>query len=343
ALAEVANRQELVAHAADGSRAVQRAVLLALARQHAAEIKVFLKHDDEQFRYEAARAIYETPIPDAMQDLALLVYDNDADSERIDWRAINAARMIGQVEQGEALVHMATQPSHSRKIRLEALAVLAEWRQPHGQCRIIGNWRQCDHPDADIVAQNFRGSADQLLADKVTSAATSDTIAQLGLREKAPSLVQLVGNENMPTAARVAALNALASLEVDELQQALTAIHDDAPVALRKRAVALLSHTSPEQAVPVLGSLLSNASVGEQQAACEALGNLQHESATELLRGWLQRLDAGKVDAAIALDVLEAASKHDALQPLVLVHDKKAEKLGALGPFEVCIEGGDHQ
>ncbi|HIF21112.1 MAG TPA: glycosyltransferase, partial [Gemmatimonadetes bacterium] len=341
ALAEVASRQDLVARIKDKSRAVQRAVLLALARQRANEVQQFLKHEDEQFRYEAARAIYETPIPGAMQSLALFVYDDEPDSERIDWRAIQAARMIGEVEQGEALVHLATKANHSRKIRLEALAVLAEWRTPHGQCRVIGNWRPTKHPDADIVAQNFRGSADELLEDKVTSEATANTIAKLGLREKAPILAALVRNKDMPAKARVAALNALADLKVDELQQALAGIGTTAPVPLRKRAVALLSHTSPEKAVPVLGSLLSNASTGEKQAACEALGNLKHEAATELLRTWLQRLRDGKVAGAVSLDLLEAANKHEALKPLVTAHEQRAKKIGPLGPFAMCLDGGN--
>ena len=341
ALGEVASRQELVARMDDNSRAVQRAVLLALARQRGEEIRGFLKHEDEQFRYEAARAIYELPIPGAMQDLALLVYDNEADSERIDWRAINAARMIGEVEQGEAIVHLATQASHSKKVRLEALNVLAEWRAPHGQCRVIGNWRPCQHPDADIVVQNFRGSADVLLNDKVTSAATARTIGKLGVQEKAPSLAKLVANKAMPAAARVASLNALADLKADELQGALAAIDGNAPVALRKRAVALLSHTSPEKAVPVLGSLLDNASLGEKQAACEALGNLDHASATELLRTWMQRISNGKVEKGVVLDILEAANKHEALKPLVTAHENASKLLGPVGPYAMCIDGGD--
>ena len=341
ALGNIASRQELVARMKDPSRAVQRAVLLALARQRANEVKEFLKHEDEQFRYEAARAIYELPIPGAMKDLALLTYDNEADSERIDWRAINAARMIGEVEQGEAIVHLATQPSHSKKIRLEALEVLGEWLNPHGQCRVIGNWRQCVHPDALIVAHNFRGSTEALLADQVTAAATAKTIAKLSLKEKAPSLAALVKNQKMPTEARVAALDALAELNADELQEALSDIAEDAPVALRKRAVALLSHTSPEKAVPVLGSLLKNASRGEQQAACEALGNIQHESATNLLRDWLQRVADDKAPPAVALDILSAAEKHEALRPLVTAQEKANQLLGPLGEYRHCVEGGD--
>jgi len=341
ALSKVASRQELVARIKDQSRAVQRAVLLALARQGADEVQEFLKHEEEQFRYEAARAIYETPIPGAMQSLALFVYDDQPDSERIDWRAIQAARMIGEVEQGEALVHMAIQSNHSRKIRLEALAVLAEWRNPHGQCRVIGNWRPAKHPDADIVAQNFRGSSNKLLADKVTAEAAAKTIAQLRLAELAPQLATLVADRGMPAEARVAALNALADLKADELQAALSTIGAKAPVPLRKRAVALLSHTSPEKAVPVLGSLLSNASTGEKQAACEALGDLEHEAATELLRTWLQKLKSGEVQTAVALDLLEAAAKHEALKPLVAAHEADAKKSGELGPFEVCLDGGN--
>ena len=236
---------------------------------------------------------------------------------------------------------MATLGNHSRKIRLEALEVLAEWRKPHGQCRVIGNWRPATHPDADIVAQNFRGSSDVLLADKVTAEAAANTIARLDLREQSPSLARLVSDQEMPTKARVAALNALVDLKADELQAALASIDAEAPVPLRKRAVALLSHTSPEKAVPVLGSLLSNASTGEKQAACEALGNLQHEASTNLLRTWMQRLRDGEVNNAVSLDLLEAADKHKALKPLVTAHEQSSKEAGALGPYEVCLDGGN--
>jgi putative heme-binding domain-containing protein len=145
----------------------------------------------------------------------------------------------------------------------------------------------------------------------------------------------------MPAKARVAALDALADLKANELQSALSAIGDNAPVQLRKRAVALLSHTAPEKAVPVLRSLLANASVGEKQAALEALGNLHHESASNLLRVWMQRIEEGKVEDAITLDLLEAADKHEALKPMVAAYEKAAAKLGPLGPYGNCIAGGN--
>ncbi|MCK5942270.1 MAG: HEAT repeat domain-containing protein [Planctomycetes bacterium] len=341
ALGEVAPRDQLTRRIDARPRAVQRTALLALARQGAPEVARFLAHDDEQLRYEAARAIYETPIPAAMEALARLVYDDSPDSERVDWRAINAARMRGQVEDGEALVHLATLANHPEKTRLEALAVLAEWRRPHGQCRVIGNWRPCEHADAQIVAENFRGSADKLLADPTTAAAAARAIAQLELTELGDALVALVGNDALPTAARVAALDALAELQSTGLADAMATIDADAPVELRKRAVALLSKSAPAQAVPVLDTLLQNASIGERQAACQALGDLQHESATELLRTWLRRIDSGAAPAAIHLDILAAARKHPALGELVKAHEQSAAKLGPLGPYRICLDGGD--
>lgn len=341
ALGEVGPRDQLVRRADAQRVAVQRAALLALARQAAPEVAVFLDHADEQLRYEAARAIYETPIPGALQQLARLAYDDSPDSERVDWRAVNAARMRGEVEDGEALVHVATSSAHPAKVRLEALEILAEWPQPRGQCRVIGNWRPCEHASPEVVAQLVAASGPQLLADPVTAAAAARAAAALRLTNLADALAAQVGDADLPADARVVALDALASLDVAQLDPAMDAIDAAAPVQLRKRAVALLSKRSPERAVPVLATLLDNASVGERQAACEALGNLQHESATALLGAWLQRLDDDRVPAAIQLDLLEAADKHAPLRDAVAARRRAATKLGPLGAFQVCLEGGN--
>ncbi|MEC9049035.1 MAG: PVC-type heme-binding CxxCH protein [Planctomycetota bacterium] len=341
ALGEAATREKLLERCDDDRLAVQRAALLALARKGDRAVARFLTHTDEQLRYEAARAIYETPIPAAMQDLARLIYDDEADSERVDWRAINAARMRGETEDGEALVHLAGLTNHSKKMRVEALEILGEWASPRGQCRVIGNWRPLEHQSPEIVSALVVMNGPQLLADKATATAAARAIAKLRLHDLADNLAEQVNRAEAPADARVAALDALAELGASQLDEAIDAIGADAPVQVRKRAVALLSKRSPERAVPVLGTLLENASTGERQAACEALGDLQHESATELLRSWLTRLDDGQVPAAIQLDLQEAASKHAALRPLVAAREQAAKALGPLGDYQVCLEGGD--
>lgn len=343
ALAETASREFLLEHREDTSRAVRRSVLLALARKQDPEVAAFLADADEALRFEAARAIHEEPIPAAMRALALLTWNDHPDSERIDWRAISANRLIGQVENGESLVHLACLPNHPPATRLEALAVLAEWQKPHGQDRVNGNWRPCEHDAADKVAACLVGSMSVLLADDVVAAATAEALARLQLREAADALLALVSAVDRPVGARLAALDALDSLAVPQLQQALTAVDGNAPVPLRRRAVALLSRSAPERAVPILGTLLENAPRGEKQAAFAALRDMQAPAAAELLHRWLVRLDAGGVDAALHLDLLEAAERHDTA-PIRAFFAARASAMATASPlaeFLACREGGD--
>ncbi len=341
ALAECAGRDALLERTGDAAIAVRRGALLALARRLDAEVARFLRDGDVTLRADAARAIYEGPIQPAMRELAKLCYDETADDAAIDWRAINACRLLGETEYGEALVQVAARKQHPAATRREALAVLAEWKAPHGQCRVTGNWRPCTHENAHVVAQCLTPVAVELLGDGDVAAATVRAIVQLELKTLAPNLQQLVGDGKAADDVRVAALDALATLQSELLQPTLAGIGADAPVPLRKRAVALLQHSAPEQAVPVLATLLANASLGEQQAAFEALGGLQHASATALLRTWLQRLERDDVPAALRLDLVLAAGKHAELAPLLAARSDAAAKLGAVQPYADCLEGGD--
>ncbi len=345
ALAATATSEVLHAAIGDQSRAVRLGVLLAMARQQDTEITRFLTDKEVTLRAAAARAIYENPIPGALQKLAELGYDDNPDDDAIDWRAINANRMVGLSENGESLVHLACLENHPERTRREALAVLGEWRTPHGQCRVTGNWRPCEHPGADIVAMCLFGSLPKLLGDKVTAAAAARASAKLGLTATAPQLVALVSAADMPVDARLAALDALADLQSPEIEQALIAIEANAPATLRQRAVALLSKTAPEKAVPVLASLLDNGSsggsLGEKQAAFEALGNTTHAAATALLRSWLTRHSLGEVANTLQLDLLDAAKKHAGLNDALASIDTAAQASGVAGPFLVAREGGD--
>ncbi|MCC7398148.1 MAG: HEAT repeat domain-containing protein [Planctomycetes bacterium] len=341
ALAEGAGREALLTAAADTSAAVRLGVLLALARRADPAVAMFLDDAEPRLVDEAARVIYERPIAESMPALARLCYDAVADREVVAWRAINANRLLGEVENGEALVHFAGQPQQQARMRCEALQVLGEWRAPHGQCRVVGNWRPCAHSRPEIVVQCLLAKAPELLADAVTATATAEALGQLGDRSASPLLAALVGTATAEVAARVAALDALATLGAAELATALAGIDGTAPVRLRQRAVTLLSHTAPERAVPVLASLLDNAPLGERQAAFAALGNLPHASATEVLTGWLDRLDGGEVDDALQLDLLLACGQHGALAARLQQREAALTATDPLAPFQVCREGGD--
>lgn len=343
ALATPGARDALVAGLGDASVAVRRACLLALARLGDGEIGKLLADPDADLRRDAAHVIYEFPVPAAMQALARLCYDDVSDGEAIDWRAINACRMLGQTEHGEALVHTATRRDQPIATRLEALAVLGEWMAPHGQCRVTGNWRPAVHENPHVVAQNYLSALPDLLADGPVAGAAARAAAQLGLKQAGPQLASLLGSTQSPPDARLDALEALAKLDAPELVPALAAIDGKAPTKLRQRAVSLLSKAAPEHAVPLLGSLLQNANVGEKQAALQALGDLRHPAAVAVLQQCFDRLDKGEFGAVLHLDLFEAAAKHDdaALRARLVKREQQDGQSGPLGAWLACREGGD--
>src|SRR5262249_45569377 len=75
---------------ADQSSAVRRAVVLALRRKVSPAIARYLSDQDPSIVAEAARAIHDVPIPDAMQDLSLLAMNQSILSDVIVHRALNA-------------------------------------------------------------------------------------------------------------------------------------------------------------------------------------------------------------------------------------------------------------
>ncbi|HZN37813.1 MAG TPA: PVC-type heme-binding CxxCH protein [Planctomycetota bacterium] len=341
ALASVAPRAMLLDARTDASFAVRLGVLLALARRKDAGVAHFLVAPEAALRQEAARAIYGEPIPEAMPALARLCYDDVPDTEAIDWRAINANRMLGETENGEALVHLACLADHPAKTRIEAIEVLAEWQKPHGQDRVGGNWRPCRHPRGEIVVACFEGAVERLLADRVVAEATATAAGKMNLLGCAEALAKVVLDGGREDAARTAALDALDAMAAPQLPQTVAAIDATAPVRLRKRAIELLSRTAPEKAVPILATLLENAPVAEKQAAFVALAECKHEAATQLLVSWLERLQRDEVEPPLQLDVLEAAGKQlDAtIQSMLLARANKTT--GPLGDYLVCREGGD--
>ncbi|MBX3463511.1 MAG: HEAT repeat domain-containing protein [Planctomycetes bacterium] len=343
ALAAIATRDDLQRDVRGEPRAVRLGVLLALARRQDPAVARFLADADAELRCEAARAIHGEPIPAALPDLARLCYDDQPDRVATDWRAIAANRQLGQVENGESLVHLATLAGHPTATRLEALQVLAEWRQPHGQDRVHGNWQPCARDGADTVAALFTTTLPDLLADDEVAAAAAAAAGRLANADGASALAALAGDRQRPPAARLAALDALAALAAPELAAALVAIETNAPLPLRRRAIELLARTAPEAAVPMLASILDDAPVAEQQAAFTALGDLPHAAADELLLLYLDRLEQGLVRPALQLDLLEAAGRRTdgRLHDRLAAHRTAQAAADPLGDYLPCRDGGD--
>jgi quinoprotein glucose dehydrogenase len=306
ALVGAGDREALRSLARDPAAAVRLAVLLVYRRLESPDVAQFLDDPEPRLVLEAARAIYDVPIADALPRLAALVTRPQL-SEPLAYRVLNANFRLGGTVQAAALARFAARADVSDTLRVEALQELADWRQPSGRDRVVGLWRP-------LAAREVRVAADALqpylpvlfrAPDSVREEAAR-TAARLGIREASPQLWACVTDPQSRPAVRVEALKALEHLHDGRLADGVKRALDDRDVAVRTEAQRILAALDPAAAIPHLAQVLDHGSVAERQGALAILGGSEAKAADALLDRWLERLRAGRVAVEIQLDLLEA-------------------------------------
>ncbi len=326
------------------SPAVRLGALLALRQRRDAGVADFLGDVEIRIRREAARAIFDGEIDAALPALAETLSTQSAHDEPLAWRALNACRHLGKAEHAQMVARYAADATRPIAGRVEAIKILAEWPTPHGQDRIVGNWRPCEHEDATASAQHAAQVLPGLLdGDAKIATAAAEACGKLGITAAAPALAELVKSWSGSADARTAALKALDALQATELDDLAMSFRPEDPVPLRKAAVQIFARRDPAKAAPVLASLCERAVLPDRQAAFAALGELDNPAAIPILTRWLDDLIAGKVDVAVQLDLLEAAGKRQEpeIQAKLRAYEKALNPADPLARFRVCIEGGD--
>lgn len=344
ALAELGDRARLHAAVRDKDPAVRLGVLLALRRRLDPELQQFLDDPLPALRTEAARAILDASVTDALPALAAMAAGERSEDEFFTWRVLNANRIVGTPDCGRRLLAFARDPQRPEAMRVEALRILGEWSAPHGQDRVVGDWRPIAHPDAATVTAAVAEALPALLQDPVhtVAGAAAEASGRLLLAAAAPALLVLVAARERPVQVREGALQALEQLNANELDGAVAAIDADAPGRLREAAVRIFATRNPKQAASLLATLLQNGSRKERRGAFAALGQLQDPAAATLLCQQLDLLAEDKVDGAVQLELLEAAGKRS--EPDVQQRLRAREQALAkdeLAPFRPSLHGGD--
>ncbi|GAB4138833.1 MAG: c-type cytochrome [Planctomycetota bacterium] len=338
-LSRIGDEASLRAAASDADAPVRMVALLAMRRLSSPEIPGFLDDPEESLRIEAARAIHDVPIESALPALAAEAKPGAPDL--LVWRALNAHRRIGSPENGRALIAFALDPGASAAMRLEALAILREWKEPHGQDRVTGLWRPCRHEDAEAVAAALDRAMPALLADDAVAPAAAAIAGERGATSAIGPLSELVADDERGLEARKAALEALSLLGGAAADSVAKTIDAGDPAPLRALAVKIYAEKNPALALPVLETLLENGEIGERQAAMQALGDMKGDEALGTLREWLSRLERGEVPGAIQLELIEAAEKRPELRPRVDQWIRGMAAEDPLAPWRPCMEGGD--
>ena len=343
ALAACADEKTLAGLADD--HVLPAGVLLALRRQHSAEVARFLTDANPQLALEAARAIHDAPTPAAYPQLAMLC-DKPGFAAPLARRAINAAYRLGSRPAADALAQCAAKNESGDAARLDALEALAQWNEKLGKDRVLGIVVPLEAKrDADAARLALAGVANGILhasPDNIRAAA-AEACAALNVAAAESELTALLADEKAGGAARAAALRALAAIKSPALVKSVETALAAKDKALAQAARLLAAKTSPALAVKLNAAVLGGGSIREQQDAITAIGAQTIAEADAVLAAQLDLLNAGKLPAPLALDLLEiAAPRSDAAVRAKLAEfEQHRDAKDPLAKWRECLEGGD--
>jgi quinoprotein glucose dehydrogenase len=353
ALVGINDRKALDQAAEDPAPAVRLAVLLAMRRLGRPEVARFLTDVDVKVALEAARAIYEMPIREALpalaqtlsRPLAAVAAAPQPVQDAFYLRALNANFRLGTKANAQAIAAFAARPSASEKMKLEALEELSQWDKPSGRDRVLGLWRPIEPRSADEFAAVLTPALPGILtaSDKVRAAAAS-LAAKHGIKEIGPVLRALVADKTKPPQVRVETLKALATLKDDQLiQVAEMALGDKEPRVRAQARRIVASKKKPVEAAHELALVVDKGATVERQGALMMLADLQVAEADRVLGQWLDKLTANGVPVEIQLDVLEAAKRRGTadLKEKLTKYQATLPKGDLLSAYREALAGGD--
>ncbi len=345
ALSGIGDVDALLRHADDSSAAVRMGVLLALRRLERPEIARFLHDGEPSIVVEAARAIHDVPINDAMPALAGLINTRPTHDDALLRRVVNANYRLGGADRAAALVQFAGNDNAPADRRAEALDMLMNWAQPSARDRVHNMWRPIA-PRPEAQARQAIAPAIQALLATSADGVRRNAIhvaAHYNLREAGDRLLAIVLEAQGSGDTQAAALDAMARLKHPRLADAVTVALRSGDEKVRGQAYRQLGTLGAGDAVAALRKVLDTGSVSDGRNALSALAAMQQADADRIIADWMDRLLAGKVDKALQLDVLTAAQARNTpeLGSLLKRYEASLDANDPLARYRIAQHGGD--
>lgn len=308
-LAGIPDAEAVSSLATHPSPSVRLAAVVALRKRGRNEIARFLDDPEPKVALEAARAIHDLPLEDALPELAKRI---ERSSSSDDWwrRVLNANFRLGTALHAEALARAAGRSDVPLEMRLEALRILGAWAQPAPRDRVLGMWRPLGQRDPAVAAAALRHALGTILAGPdAVRAEGAQVAAQLGIKEATQVLLDLLANQRLAGPTRADALLALDQLAPSgQLERARGYLADNSP-ELRIAARRLVARWEPDSGLPIWREALQATALAERQAALDALGNLPGGDAGQVIAELFEQFRGGKLAPELELELLEAAGK----------------------------------
>ncbi|MGB6222917.1 PVC-type heme-binding CxxCH protein [Haloferula sp.] len=270
----------------------------------------FLRDKDPAIVSEAAIAIHSEPgAPAALPVLADLLRTNPLAPEPAIRRAISAARQLATPRDLLLLANYAANSSAPETLRLRALDVLKSAAKPFQLDPVDGHW--IDLPEADLSRETRRSLGLPLAtisgsSQLVKTAGT--TIDAVGERLNAKQLAARATDTKLDPSLRLLALASLKPLDEAKWKStAIEMIRNGTP-PLRMQAARQLASSEPAAVTSYISNLgLPSKDLTERQHAVSLLSHLKNPEAHQLLTEVLAQASDSKIEAALLLEILEAA------------------------------------
>ena len=342
-LVGTASEQDLATLAAVSSpEAVRLGAVVALRQKNSVELVKFLNDPTSSVVVEAARAIHDLDLTEALPALARLHVTPDAPDALLR-RVMNANFRLGQPEHAAVVAGMAANQKLSEALRLEAMSQLLMWESPPVLDRVINIYRPLEKRSQELANAAVREHLGAMMSGDAKL--TTEAIKLAGkyeVRNIATYLKTIFDSSENSTEMRVAALTALNAVNADNLVSLLETATADASEQVRATARELLAPRAPEKVVPMLAEALSTGTRVERQAAVATLASLNNASADEVLIAALEQFIAGKIAPEIQLDLLLVAQQKSApdFQTRLQRIEENRDSSQPLANYLECLEGG---
>lgn len=288
------------------SPAVRLATVVAMRRLGMPQIEAFLSDGQALVVIEAARAIHDLPIVDALPALANLLPRSGADDALVR-RSLNANFRLGGMQQARRIAEFAASGSSSTDRRIDALEMLATWDAPGELDKVTNQYRPLDDRDNLIAIDALKECLPRLLASEETiNSKTIEVAAALGIQQVAPILRQVIADKQRNGSQRASALVSLFRLEGDSIEPLVRQAADDSAAQVRASAVVLLTQIDPELAGTLLEKTIRQGEVVERQAALQAIAELREDAGKAALSLASEMFVNDKWPAECQLDLIAA-------------------------------------
>lgn len=356
AFAQMNDREVLATFAGDSSAAVRMAALLAMRRVRDPRIEGFLDDEDPRLVVEAARAIHDMPIPEALPALAALAGTSlpytDEDPQTtyaLHRRALNANLRLGTSVAAERIAAHAADAANPEEMRREALVALGRFAEPPPRDPVLGLWNPLESRPREIVHAAIDAHVPALLDGPLQGQALDVAASYDRVPLEDEELVARIRDDGADARTRVASLRALASRAEEAGDGASGATLGRAVAlglganepALRAEARDVLARHDATAALESIDALPDDAPTRERQRAIATLSSIETPASDERLATQMDRLADATLPPDVHLDVLEAARGRSALADAVAGYESGLDSADPLAPYRVALVGGD--